>query len=250
MRPGAIVCTQCGYHRARPKKRVFRRRGETAHVSTDGNGAYEAELPPRPPPDYWTSLGIRPVQDQWIPFGLAACGIIIQVILLAHVFNPPLSFGDELSVAPLLALLAVGTVGAGLLVGIILTPVLDLFLGPIGPMAMKMAAAVLFPASIGSLIYFACGSGATGIAIGWLAAVILYLALFRLLFEFDWPDTVLLTALVCVAHALILGSVVWPLSSGRLPLPELWELFKPIIAQSILTFIIAGVLVLPHFKEP
>ena len=250
MRPGAIVCTQCGYHRARPKKRVFRRRGESAESAADGNGAYVAEAPLRPPRDEWTALGIRPVQDQWIPLGLAAVGIIIQIILLGHVFNPPLTLDEELSIAPLLLLLAAGTVGVGLLVGIILTPVLDLFLGPIGPMAMKMAAAVLFPASIGSLIYFACGSGATGIAVGWIASIMLYLALFRILFEFDWPDAVLLTALVCLAHALILGSVVWPLASGRLPLPELWDLFKPIIAQSILTFVIAGVLVLPHFKEP
>ena len=234
MRPGAIVCPHCGYRRPRAKNRVIRRRDEPAESPARGD---------------LTSLAVRPIRDRALPASLTAIGLVIEIAMLAHVYAPPLNFADALGVTPLLILLAAGTVGAGLLIGLALTPVLDLFLGPVGPLAVKMSAAVVFPAAAGSLLYFTGGRGITGISYGWLVSVVLYLALFRLLFEFDWPDAMLLVALVCLAHALILFLVVWPLTQLPVPMPELWTLYKPIVAESVLTFVIAGAFVLPHFKE-
>jgi len=234
MRPGAIVCPHCGYRRPRPKRHVIRRRDETGE--------------PRPHVD-WTELAIRPIRDRYLPASLTVLGLLIEVVLLANVYHPPLNMLHALGAAPLVVLLSAGTAGAGLLIGLLLAPVLDLSFGPVPPLAIKMTAAVVFPAAAGTFFYFFVGRGVTGIAVGWFISVILYLALFRLLFEFDWPDAMLLVALVCVAHAVILFVVVWPLTQLPSPTMELWTLYKPIVVESILTFVIAGAFVLPHFKE-
>jgi ribosomal protein L40E/DNA-directed RNA polymerase subunit RPC12/RpoP len=229
MRSGAIVCTQCGYHRARPKNHIIRRPSDRDDESS---------------PD------LRPIRDRWLPASLTVLGVVIEVALLAHIYDPPLRFANAIALTPLLILVAAGTVVVGLLIGLLLAPVLDLILGSVGELAVKMSAAVVFPAAAGTLIYFLSGRGITGVSAGWLASVILYLALFRLLFEFEWPDAMLLVALVCLAHAVILFVVVWPLTELPEPMLELWRLYKPIVAESVLTFVIAGTFVLPHFKEP
>jgi ribosomal protein L40E len=229
MRSGAIVCTQCGYHRARPKNHIIRRGSDRGDDST---------------PD------VRPIRDRWLPASLTVLGVVIEVALLAHIYAPPLKLENAIALAPLLILVAAGTVVVGLIIGLLLAPVLDLILGPVGELAVKMSAAVVFPAAAGTLVYVLGGRGITGISAGWLVSVILYLALFRLLFEFEWPDAMLLVALVCLAHAVILFVVVWPLTELPEPMRELWRLYKPIVAESALTFVIAGTLVLPHFKEP
>lgn len=250
MRAGAIVCTQCGYHRPRPKNRIFRKRRQTIEAEADGNGTPQPARAAAAQIDHWEHVAVRPVRDEIVPLALAIGGLIIQICLLRHIFNPPLSFWGTLAMTPFLALLALSVVAASLAIGLILTPLLDLFFGPVVPLAMKMAAAVLLPASVGSLIYFLSGRGGEGIFVGWLAALALYLTLFRIYFQFDLPDAVLLIALICLAQALILGMVVWPLTQTPMPMSPLWILFKPVLAQSVITFIFAGVFILPHIKEP
>jgi hypothetical protein len=203
-----------------------------------------------PAAQHWLDAAFEPFRDVIVPIILSVAGVLIQIGILAHAFSPPHNVADAMGVTPLLLLLAAATVAAIILIGISLTPLLDLSLGPIGQFSVKMTAAVLFPAAIGSLMYGICGQGASGIVVGWLAAVVLYLSLFRALFDFDWPDALLLIAFVALAHTIILFAVLWPLThNGPLPLPELWRMFEPIVIQSALTFLFAGGMLAPHFGE-
>jgi ribosomal protein L40E len=234
MRPGAIVCIHCGYHQPRPKKRVFRRR--------------KTDRAPQPVDDL-EPLAFGPVRDLWLPIGLASAGLIAEIVMLAHAFKPPHSWADALGCAPLILLLSAAAVAVVYLIAVLLSPVLELSLGPVGPWTAKLVAAVIFPAAFGAAIWALCGQGISGMFAGWVCSLLLYLSLFRMLFEFDWPDSLLLIALVCLAHAVTLLVVLWPLTLAAVPLPELWWVFGPIVAQSALTFLVTGAMVLPHFRE-
>jgi ribosomal protein L40E len=240
----SLDCDQCGYRRPRPKRRIMRRRAGTwAQMARNAVHAHAH------PPAFHFALELRPIRDVALPILLAAVGFFVEVALLARAFSPPHNWEDAIAVSPLLLLLAAGTVGIVFLIAVVLSPLLDLSLGPIAPLAVKLAAASLFPAAVGTLVYNLSGRGVTGGAIGWMAVVILYLTLFRVLFDFDWPDALLLIALVCLAHAATLLAVLWPLTHGPLPMRELWVVFAPMIVQSALTFCFAGGMIAPHFGE-
>lgn len=229
MQAGDTVCANCGWHRPRQRRRIFRR----------GN---------QPNPDLQPPIS-EPLRDVAAPLVLAIAGLIVEIGLLGHAFAPPHNWADAVAVSPLLLLMAMGTIVFVLLGCLALSPVLDLSLGSVGPLMIKLAAAVLFPVAIGSLIYTIFGSGVSGIVIGWLSALVIYLALFRSLFDFDWPDAMLLIALISMAHAFALFAVLWPLTHGPLPMPELWMVFHPVVVQSIFTFLVAGGLVAPHLRD-
>jgi ribosomal protein L40E len=230
MPAGTNVCRNCGWRRPRPKRRIFRRRENP-------------ELDETPGPAF------DPLRDLVAPVILAGAGILIEIGLLGHAFAPPHNWSDAIAVSPLLLLLAAGTIVIAFLVGLALTPVLDLSLGAIGPLLLKLAAAVLFPVAIGALMSTICGGSASGIVIGWAAGLVVYLSIFRSLFDFEWPDAMLLIAMIALAQAVALFVVLWPLTHGPLPMPELWMVFHPVVVQSLVTFIVAGGLLAPHFRQ-
>jgi hypothetical protein len=252
MRPGAVVCTHCGFRRRRPKQRVLRRRSEIDAAADlppeiPTPAAASAASPRRQLPPF-EAMGLSTLWDLVVPGILAVVGLVLEVILLAHAFVPP-SWIDALACTPFLVLLAAGTVGMVFLSELLLLPIFDLTLGPLQPLVPKLAAAVLFPAAVGATIEVAFQNNATGIACGWLASAVLYLLLFRLLFDFDWPDAMVLIACVCLAHAAVLFLVLWPLTHGPMPLTGLWtSVFGPIIFQSLATFTLTGALIVPHFR--
>jgi hypothetical protein len=228
MRPGAIVCPHCGYHRPSHKRRVFRRRP----VGDDL---------PRPALEHFSELATRPVRDFVLPGVLVVAGLFAEVALLHWYMG---DWRGSLAFGPFILLLAAAEVGVFFLIALILTPVLDLCLGLVKPLTIKLGAAVVFPAAMGAMLHFLCGHGVSGIVAGGMAAMVLYLTLFRIFFEFEWPDAMLLIALVSLAHFATLLLVLWPL-----PLPQLKEVFEPIMAQSVGIFVIAGGVVAPHFGE-
>jgi len=252
-----VACEKCGIRRRKPKRRIFRR---TRLAKRGGELAIQGELPAirsklkldpivRPLREFWEHLSTRPARELGLPLTLAGAGLLVELGLVAHVFGAPPGWVNVMRVVPLIILLAASTMAVVFLVAIVLSPVLDLDMGPIGPLTVRLSAGVLFPAAIGALVYFAFGHGISGGVAGWLAAMVVYLALFHVIFEFDWPDTLLLIAFVSLAHTAVLVLLVWPLAQGLSPVQQMWTVFEPIAIQSILTLGIAGGMVAPHLGE-
>ena len=233
MRPGAIVCPHCGYHRPKPKKRVFRRRSAGRNRLS-------------PAAEHWAELTVRPFRDRDLPIGLSVAGLIVEISLLHHWVG---GWSGTLAMIPLVVLIAAAAVAVIFPIALLLTPVLDLSLGPVVPLCVKLTAAVIFPPAVGVLMWAVCGQKATGIAMGWFAVLILYLSLFRLLFEFDWPDAMLLIAFVSLAQAAILLIFLLPMSYASGHVAAVWPLYQPMADQAVLTFLVAGGIVAPHFGQ-
>lgn|GEM_PF-5439794 len=229
-----IACLQCGWRRPWAKRRFFHRRKNAAL--------------PKPAAEHWSELTISPLRDVGLPVVLVAIGLVIEMSLLSAT-APGHAWHDAVAAAPLMALLLVATVGAAFAIALALVPLLEFSLGQPSLLALKLAAAVVAPDVAGAVCYQWFGQGVSGLIVGWLASLILYLILFRFLFEFDGPDTLVLIALVCGAQAAMLAAVLWPLSEGWNAAARLWPVFAPVMIQSGISFVLAGSLVVPHVGE-
>lgn len=123
-----------------------------------------------------------------IPLGLLVVGIAVMVFA---------AFQDAGTRGAVEVMAVIGTyiavlVSLGIVALFIVAKVLDASFGPASIAALKLAAVFIFPAAIGLLLPE---------GLGWVVALVLYLALLAWLFELDGTELI-----VCVV---VIGIVRW-----------------------------------------
>ena len=253
--PGAIVCTQCGYHKPRPKDRGLGRRSRAARAAGrhDGEAAVDVidnddddAQPVRDEQRFVRvrtgGVGVRPAAaDGLIPLGLTLAGLAIEVALLARAWGPPTNWSDALSFAPLLLVLAAGAAAIACLIGAFL-PSTRTAAPPMGFVIGRLVAACVAPAAVGALAYAACGGGWVGLVGGLIALAAVHFALAHVLFAAAWADAAGFVASVCIAQAVVLAGALWPLDHVSAVMGGVWHVLAPVAVQSAVTGVAAAAL--------
>lgn len=152
--------------------------------------------------------------DLWIPLGMLAFGIVASFARLMYFTDDPLSFGIASVVVFVRLAIDMVMLAIGCLLAIKL---LDVALGSPGLAALKIAAIAIAPGALAEILryYMGAGAGAYG---AWVISAIMYFVLFYYLFDFDFGEVLVLSAIVFLIRTwvgmLIAGVLIAMLLSG------------------------------------
>ena len=217
IKPDAVICIKCGYNLKKGKRiKTAVAEGEAAVAAEAGGGAMPA-IGASPVAsalmDREDEAGTNKFIELWLPLGLILLGITVRFIQQIY-FTGSASAGVT-SAAIYVGIDLALTIPLLLTAMIIAVKLLDVAFGPLGPALFKMAAVVLGPAAIGSIVAFLIG-GADGNIAGMFAGLfvsfIAYWGLISLLFELDGIESMyfiaIITALNWIVTIFVIGMVL------------------------------------------
>jgi hypothetical protein len=195
MAPGAVICVGCGYDMRSGKKMSAKvmpamAAGGGAAVATARSPmlAYAGTTKKELGKD---EVGESKMQDYYLPAALAAFGILFQFLDLTVFTSHPTAMKYAIPWVAVSVFFDLILLSIGCLIGVKL---IDISLGAPGPAALKLAAIALAPGAIGDAI----DKLMPGYFMGWLVQIVVFLALFRYLFDLDLNEVLLLTGILVV----------------------------------------------------
>ncbi|GAB4109563.1 MAG: hypothetical protein Kow00105_18310 [Phycisphaeraceae bacterium] len=206
IKPGAIICVKCGYNL---------RKGKRLQTTVAGEGDPEP-LPPSVANSALASIGgssrvsdaLNNREDDahasrfvefWLPLSLIVLGVVVS-------FVEQLYFSGDAKVGLIAATLRVGadlvlTIPMLLMGMILAVKLLDMAFGPLEQALFKLAAVVLGPSAIGTIIAYLIG-GLAGQFAGGFASFCIYWALISVLFDLEGIESLYLIAIIMVLNYL------------------------------------------------
>lgn len=223
LKPGAVICINCGYNLQEGKRLKTQVGGEADAVSGPGAAVGTAAVSPALAAastgsalaEGWEQEeeNANRMVDLWLPLGLIVLGVAVQLLQTLYFSSHPL---DGI-VAALIALgvrvfFSVVMLFLGILVA---ARALDIAFGPLGAALFKLVAIVLGPAAIGAIVsYFLVGPLDSALAaefVGMFISFIIYWILLSVLFDLEGLDVfwvIIIVAVVQYVANLVAGIVL------------------------------------------
>jgi hypothetical protein len=144
--------------------------------------------------------------DLWLPISLIVIGVMFHFAQEMYFSDDPIE-GMTQAVSKV-GILLVGKMILIALGCLIAIKILDIAFGSPGPAVLKLAAIALAPGALGGILTYVMGGGFVAVIAGAVLSIIIYWALFKVLFDLDFGEIMALVTIIWLINQWVLFFVL------------------------------------------